>query len=62
VPHIQVQQLAGRSTEQKRELAREITDAYTRVTGTAPEKIWVTFQDVPAEDWAIAGTLIADRG
>ena len=61
MPHIQVQHLAGRSTEQKRELARELTDAYARVTGVKPEKIWVTFQDVPAEDWASGGTLIADR-
>ncbi|QMU74437.1 4-oxalocrotonate tautomerase family protein [Streptacidiphilus sp. PB12-B1b] len=61
MPHITVQHLAGRSTEQKRELAREITDAYVRVTGIKPESVWVTFQDVPAEDWAVGGTPIADR-
>ncbi len=61
MPHIQVQQLAGRSSEQKRELARELTDAYVRVTGIAPEKVWLTFHDVPAEDWSIGGTLVADR-
>jgi len=62
MPHLQVQHLAGRSTEQKRELARELTDAYARVTGVKPEKIWVTFQDVAAEDWAVSGALIADQG
>nr|WP_225447618.1 4-oxalocrotonate tautomerase family protein [Streptacidiphilus sp. P02-A3a] len=62
MPHIQVQHLAGRSSEQKRELARELTEAYVRVTGIEPEKVWLTFQDVPTEDWSIGGTLIADRG
>ena len=62
MPHINVQHLAGRSTEQKRELAREITDAYVRVTGARAENIWVTFQDVPAEDWAVGGVPLADRG
>ena len=61
MPLIQVKQLEGRTTEQKRELAREITDAYVRVTGLKPESVWVTFQDVPAADWAVGGTLIADR-
>ncbi len=61
MPHIQVQHLAGRSTEQKRELARELTDAYVRVTGAKPGSIWITFEDVAAEDWSVGGELLSDR-
>ena len=61
MPHIQIQQITGRSAEQKRELARELTDTYVRITGVNPDKVWITFHDVPAEDWSIGGTLFADR-
>ncbi len=61
MPLIQVKQLEGRTTEQKRELARELTDAFVRVTGTKPESVWVTFDELPADSWATGGTLIADR-
>ena len=47
--------------EQKRALARELTDAYVRVTGIRPEAVWVTIDELPAENWAIGGTLVADR-
>lgn len=61
MPHIQVQHLAGRSHEQKAEIARELTAAYVRITGVPADKVWLTFQDVPTEDWSVGGTLISDR-
>ncbi|MFJ6211749.1 4-oxalocrotonate tautomerase family protein [Streptomyces sp. NPDC092296] len=61
MPLIQVKQLAGRSTEQKREIVRELTDAYVRITGVKPESIWVTIDELPADNWATGGTLLADR-
>ncbi|MEY9965414.1 4-oxalocrotonate tautomerase [Streptacidiphilus sp. MAP12-16] len=60
MPLIQVKQVTGRSVEQKRALARELTDAYVRATGASAENIWVTIEDVPAESWAIGGTTVAD--
>ena len=61
MPLIQVKQIAGRTEGQKRALARELTDAYVRVTGIKPESVWVTIDELPAGNWAIGGTLIADR-
>ena len=61
MPLIQVKQIAGRTEEQKRALARELTDAYVRVTGIRPKAVWVTIDELPAENWAIGGTLVADR-
>jgi 4-oxalocrotonate tautomerase len=61
MPIIQVKQLAGRTEEQKRALARELTDAYVRVTGIKAESVWVTIDELPAENWAVGGTLLADR-
>ncbi|MEZ0094157.1 2-hydroxymuconate tautomerase [Streptacidiphilus sp. EB129] len=61
MPLIQVKQIAGRTEEQKRAIARELTDAFVRATGAKPESIWVTIDELPAENWATGGTLIADR-
>ena len=61
MPLIQVKQIAGRTEEQKRALARELTDAYVRVMGNKPESVWVTIDELPAENWATGGTLLADR-
>ncbi|AXI78363.1 2-hydroxymuconate tautomerase [Peterkaempfera bronchialis] len=61
MPLIQVKQIAGRTAEQKREIVRELTEAYVRATGVKPENIWVTIDEIPAENWATGGTPIADR-
>jgi 4-oxalocrotonate tautomerase len=62
MPLIQITMVEGRTVEQKRDLARELTDTFARVAGAKPESVWVTFDEVPAENWATGGTLLADRG
>ncbi|KJK58522.1 2-hydroxymuconate tautomerase [Saccharothrix sp. ST-888] len=61
MPFINVKQLAGRTEEQKAEIARELTEAYARITGVKPENIWVAIEELPRENWAIGGTTIAER-
>ena len=51
MPVITVRQIAGRSLEQKRELARRITDVVREVNGTAPEHIHVIIDEVPDGHW-----------
>lgn len=52
---IEVAWLAGRTAEQKRQLAARITDAFVEVTGLPPDAIWVVFRDVPPQDWCVGG-------
>jgi 4-oxalocrotonate tautomerase len=61
MPIVRVEMFTGRTREQKRALARELTDAFVRVCGGKPEAVTVLFQDVPKEDWAVAGALMADK-
>lgn len=61
MPLIQVKHVAGRTVEENRDLARELTDAYVRVTGTRPEAVWVTIDELPRENWATGGVLLSDR-
>jgi 4-oxalocrotonate tautomerase len=61
MPLVVVKMLEGRSTEQKRLLAREITDVVTRVTGAPEDQVDVIIEDHARENWAKGGTLYADR-
>ncbi len=60
MPVITVQMLQGRTVEQKRALAKELTDAMVRAIGTKPEAINVVIQELPRENWATAGKLMSD--
>ena len=61
MPVVQVQMWPGRTQAQKAELARVITEAIVTIAQTTPEATQIVFQDVPREDWAIAGTLVSDQ-
>jgi 4-oxalocrotonate tautomerase len=53
--------LEGRSVEQKRRLAREITDVVVKFTGASEEQVDVIIEDYARENWAKAGTLFCDK-
>lgn len=61
MPFINVKQLAGRTDEQKAEIARELTATYARITGANPENIWVAIEEIPAQNWSAAGVTFAER-
>ena len=61
MPTIRVEMFEGRSVEQKRQLAQELTSACVRTVGAAPESVVVVFYDIAKHDWATAGTLWSDR-
>ncbi|MBS0393992.1 MAG: 2-hydroxymuconate tautomerase family protein [Proteobacteria bacterium] len=61
MPIIRVEMFKGRTREQKRELARELTEAFVRACGGKPEAVTVVLSDVDKQDWAVAGALMADK-
>jgi 4-oxalocrotonate tautomerase len=61
MPIIRIEMFKGRTREKKRELARELTDAFVRVCGGQPESVTIVMQDVDKTDWAVAGTLMSDK-
>jgi 4-oxalocrotonate tautomerase len=56
-----VQQIEGRTVDQKRELARRLTDVTVDVLGVDPETVTVFIEEVPPENFARGGTLAIDR-
>ncbi|MBF8299072.1 MAG: 4-oxalocrotonate tautomerase [Dehalococcoidia bacterium] len=60
MPIVRVEMWPARTLEQKRELAKAITDAVVKIAKTTPEATIIVFTDVAKEDWAQAGKLSSD--
>ncbi len=60
MPLIRVEMFEGRTTDQKRALAKELTDAFVKTAGGTPESVHIVMTDVAKDDWAVAGKLCSD--
>lgn len=61
MPYVRVELIEGRDEKTKAELARRITLAMVECAGTSPESVFVVFEDVRPQNWAIGGELISER-
>lgn len=60
MPIVRVEMWTGRSTAQKKELARVITDAMVSIAQTTADATIVVFEDIPKENWAQSGKLASE--
>jgi len=58
---VQITMLAGRTADQKRKIAKRVTDALVEEGGARREAIIVAFQEVSKESYASGGELIIDK-
>jgi 4-oxalocrotonate tautomerase len=61
MPLIRVELFEGRTVEQKRHLAKALTEAAMSSLGCGADAVEVMFFDVPRSDWATAGVLWSDK-
>lgn len=61
MPIIRVSMAAGRSKEQKKAAAVEMTEALVRHCGGHADHVYVVFDDVDADDWMVGGETITER-
>lgn len=61
MPEVIVELAEGRSIDQKRTLAREITRVVVETCGVQPEAVTVIIHENPKTDKAKGGVLFADR-
>ena len=61
MPVVNIQMWPGRTPAQKRALVRAITEAMVQHAGAKPDHLHVIIQEVPKEDWALAGVLGDER-
>jgi len=59
MPVVTVEWWAGRTVEQKKQLAQGITSVMTNL-GIPAEAIQVIIRDVPRDNWAIGGKLASE--
>jgi 4-oxalocrotonate tautomerase len=61
MPIVQVNLLEGRSVEQKRKAAADITKVICEDFDVKPEQVRIQFIDMPPANYSIAGTLTVDK-
>ncbi len=61
MPIVQIHLMEGRSKEQKRALAANVTKAICDTLGAEPQRVRVILSDMAPGDYAIGGVLIADQ-
>jgi len=61
MPLVIVKMLVGRTAEQKRQLAREITEVVSRVAKAPVDQVDVVIEEHPRENWASGGTLYSEK-
>ena len=61
MPVVTVQMWTGRTQKQKRALVRAITEAMVQHADAKPTNLHVIIQEVPKENWALAGLMGDER-
>lgn len=61
MPVIRVEMWAGRTTDQKRELVRVLSEETARITGCDVESIYVIIEDIKKENWGAGGQLCSEK-
>ncbi|MBM4447780.1 MAG: 4-oxalocrotonate tautomerase [Chloroflexi bacterium] len=62
MPIVTIRQLEGRTVEQKRQVAKEITNTIVKVYKIDADRVTVNFFDMPNYNIAKAGKLFLDLG
>jgi 4-oxalocrotonate tautomerase len=55
MPIVRVEMWAGRTTEQKEKIIKNVTEAMCESVGCPKEAVWVVIEDVPKENWGMNG-------
>ena len=61
MPTYHIEMMEGRTVEQKRKLAEEITRVSVEILGGSPESVDILITDVKRENCATGGKLRLDR-
>ena len=61
MPVVTVQMWTGRTPAQKKALVEAITAAMVEHAGAKPTNLHVILQEIPKENWALAGVLGHER-
>jgi 4-oxalocrotonate tautomerase len=60
MPILRLEMHPGRTPEQKREFVREATRVTAEILKCPPESVDILIQEIPRDQWAKNGKLLAD--
>jgi 4-oxalocrotonate tautomerase len=60
VPIVQIDLLEGRTVDQKRQLAKKVTEAIIESVNCPPDAVRLIIREMPKQHFAIAGKLKID--
>ena len=60
MPNVTIQWYAGRTAEQRRAIAKAVTEALVTIGKTTPDQCHIVFQDVEKDHWGVNGKLASD--
>lgn len=61
MPIVSIKIVKGRSIDQKRRLAKSITDSVVSILDVKPEWVTVLFEELDRENWSTGGDLHIDK-
>lgn len=61
MPVIKIEMFPGRTLDQKRAIAKAVTDSFVESAKATPQSVHIIFSEVAQDDWAVAGELCSDR-
>lgn len=61
MPYVNVRLVGSLSEKQKADIAKQFTKTLQDVAGKPAEYVYVVFDEVERENWAMAGKLFSER-
>jgi 4-oxalocrotonate tautomerase len=61
MPYVNVKMVGSLSEDQKAKIAQSITQTLQEVAYKPPEYVYVVFEEIDRENWAMGGTLFSQK-
>ena len=61
MPYVNIRIAGALSREQKARIAAEVTDTLERIAHKPASYTYITFDETPDENWAVAGRLLDEQ-
>lgn len=61
MPYVNIRIAGSLTREQKKKIALEITETLERITHKPKSYTYIAFDELPNENWAIAGNLLDEE-
>ncbi|MDV6347081.1 4-oxalocrotonate tautomerase family protein [Nitrosomonas sp. Is35] len=61
MPYVNIRVAGTLTREQKRQIAEELTDTLERIAKKPKSYTYICFDELPVENWAVAGKLLGSE-